>query len=51
MPLVKAVQELNEELKSEVENLKLENEILKWGNEDLIDRIERLETLLGVKEN
>jgi len=42
-PLVKAVQELNEELKSEVGNLKSENE-------ELIKRIEKLELLLGVKD-
>jgi len=43
MPLVKAVQELNEELKSEVLSLKSENE-------ELVQRIERLEALLGVKD-
>jgi hypothetical protein len=44
MPLVKAVQELNEELKSEVGSLKSENE-------KLTQRIEKLETMLLTKEN
>lgn len=43
MPLVKAVQELNATLNSEVSRLESENEAL-------IQRLERLEALLGVKD-
>jgi uncharacterized protein YoxC len=40
MPLVKAVQELNQELNSEVQKLKAENE-------KLLERLERLEELIN----
>ncbi|MBC7885612.1 MAG: tail fiber domain-containing protein, partial [Saprospiraceae bacterium] len=58
VPLVKAVQELNEDLKSEVSSLKSEASSmktqiasLKSDNEILIHRLEKLELLIGAKGN
>ncbi|HLF63362.1 MAG TPA: tail fiber domain-containing protein [Saprospiraceae bacterium] len=50
VPLVKAVQELNEQLKSEITSLKSQIEKQNTENEILQQRIEKMEILLQIKQ-